>query len=256
MSEDLRLEMDARVARLTIHRPDKRNAMSLAMWAALPELVARAEAAPDVRLLVVRGAGGVFSGGADIEEFRTDYATEAAARANHAIMQRGMRALETSAKPSLAVLEGPCVGAGLGLALCCDLRLAAADARLAITPARLGLLYAHSDVRRLVEAVGWSTAKLMLYTARALSAEEALARGLVDEIAAPDALEAALARLEAELLAGAPFTQAGLKRLFTRLRQGQREESEETRALFAAGFSSADFEEGYRAFKEKRKPKF
>jgi len=250
------LAIQAGIARLTIDRADKRNAISLAMWRSLPDLLAPLGSDPAVKLLTIRGAGGVFSGGADIEEFRTEYASEAAARANHAAIQAGMQAMEAFPKPSLAVLEGPAVGAGLGLALACDLRLAAHDARFAITPAKLGLLYALGDVRRLVEAVGFSRAKLLLLTARMIDAETALAWGLIDETAAPGAIDQALARLTEELLAAAPFTRDALKRLFALLRAGQRAETEETVALFAAGFAGPDFEEGYQAFKDRRKPRF
>lgn len=252
--QDWRLEVEGGLARLWIARPHKRNAISLPMWAALPGLLGELAAEPDIAILTLRGEGGVFSGGADIEEFKTAYATQEAALANHSVLQGAMSALERFPKPSVAVLEGPSVGAGLGLALCCDVRIAAADARFAITPARLGLLYAFGDVRRLVEAVGLSRAKLLLLTARTIDAETALAWGLVDEVAAD--LDAALARLNSELLEAAPFTRSALKRLFQLLRQGQREESEETRVLFAEGFSGPDFAEGYAAFKERRKPRF
>lgn len=244
------------VATLWINRPAKRNAISLPMWRALPDLAATLAADRAVKLLVLRGRAGVFSGGADIEEFRTEYQTEAAALANHAAIQAGMEALERFPKPSVAVIEGPAIGAGLGLALACDLRLAALGSRFAITPAKLGLLYALGDIRRLVEAVGWSRAKLMLLTARQIDATIALDWGLVDLLAAPEQLEAELARLSDELRAAAPFTRTTLKQLFGLLRSGQKQESPETRALFAAGFAGPDFQEGYEAFRARRPPSF
>lgn len=250
------LDLEGGAARLLIDRPLKRNAISLPMWRALPDVLAPLAGDPAVKLLILRGRAGVFSGGADIEEFRTEYASEEAALANHAAMQAGMQAMQDFPKPSLAVLEGPAVGAGLGLALACDLRLAAATARLAITPAKLGLLYALGDIRRLVDAVGLSRAKLLLFTARTIGADTALDWGLVDLLAPEADLEAELAALTGDLLAAAPFTRTALKQLFVLLRAGQSQESDETRGLFAAGFAGADFAEGYRAFKERRKPVF
>lgn len=241
-------------AQITLDRPEKRNALSLAMWRALPGLVRQCDADPALRLLVLRGVGGVFSGGADLEEFETDYA--AAPEAAHAAIRAGMEAVAASAKPTLAVIEGFAIGAGLGLAAACDMRLAAQDARFAVPPAKLGLLYSFGDLARLVALIGPARAKLLLYTARSVDAATALAWGLVEEVAAPAELEDRLDRLRTEVLHAAPNTVSACKRLFSLLAHGQREETEETRALFADAFRGEAFKEGLAAFREHRKPQF
>jgi enoyl-CoA hydratase/carnithine racemase len=241
-------------AQLTLDRGEKRNALSLAMWRALPELIASCTADANVGLVIVRGAGGVFSGGADLDEFEHAYTHDPLAA--HGAIQAGMQALAACCKPTLAVIEGPAIGAGLGLAVACDLRLAAADARFAVPPARLGLLYSFGDLARLCSLIGPARAKLLLYSARSIDAPTASAWGLVDEVAAPHALEAAVEQLRQDILAAAPFTVQACKRFFTRIEAGQREESDETRALFAQAFQGPEFREGVAAFRARRRPNF
>lgn len=250
-----RIERMQGVARLSIDRPQTRGAISLAMWAQLPGLLQEIIHDGHTRALLLRGTGGTFSSGADIEEFHTAFATEAAALHNLAVMQAAMAAMAAFPVPSVAALEGPAMGAALALATCCDLRIAAADALLAITPAKLGLLFAHGDVARLEALIGPAKAKLLLFTGRVIDAPTALAWGLIDEIAAPS-LDPAVQRLLDAVLAGAANTQIGQKRMFELLAGGQRTESDETRALFAKAFQGRDFQEGYQAFKAKRAPRF
>lgn len=248
MSGQWHLEISGAVARLSLNRPKARNAINLAMWEKLPGLVAEIAAHDDCRLLVLRGIGGTFSSGGDIEEFNAGATQPALAQEIHARMQAALSALEACRLPSIAALEGAAIGAGLALAVCCDLRIAAPGTRLAITPAKLGLLYAFADLVRLEALIGPAKAKLLLYTARPVCAQTALAWGLIDELAAPS-LDAALGALEAELLARSAATHKGLKQLFSLHASGQREESAASRALFADAFRSEDFQEGYRAFK-------
>ena len=253
---DIYLQREARRAELVLNRPDKRNALNLAMWAAIPGLLQDIAEDPAIRLLVVRGAGDAFSAGADIAEFETAYGSLEAMQANQNTMSAAMDALEAFPKPTVAVIRGPCVGGGCGLALCCDLRFAASDARLGITPARLGLVYGLANTRRLVDAVGISAAKDMLFTARLLDAETALRLGLVDRVAATDALDAALLQFEAELHASSSFTARATKEIFRMLRDGVHDDTPESRALFNSAFDGADFREGFAAFVAKRRPDF
>lgn len=255
MSSQWHLDLAGAVARLSLDRPGARNAINLAMWAELPSLLQEIAADRACRLLVLRGEGNAFSSGGDIEEFHNATAQPALAGEIHARMQAGLAALAAFSLPSIAALEGPVIGPGLALALACDLRIAAPDARLAITPAKLGLSFALPDLVRLEALIGPAKAKLMLFTARAICAQTALAWGLIDEIAAPS-LDAALGALEADLLARSPATQRGLKGLFTLHASGQREESAASQGLFTDAFQSQDFQEGYRAFKAKRDPRF
>ncbi len=250
------LERIGRRAELVLNRPDKRNALNLAMWAAIPGLLREIEGDPSIRLLVVRGAGDNFAAGADIAEFETAYATAEAARANQATMAAAMTALEDFPKPTLALIRGACIGGACGLALCCDVRFAADDARLGITPAKLGLAYGVADTRRLVQAVGISAAKHMLFTGRLHDAREALRIGLIDRTASPETLEAELLTVEKELFAASGFTAQATKQTFRMLRQGARDDTPESRALFASAFNGADFREGLSAFVQKRRPNF
>ena len=253
---DIYLQREAHRAELVLNRPDKRNALNLAMWAAIPGLLQDIAEDPAIRLLVVRGAGDAFSAGADIAEFETAYGSLEAMQANQNTMSAAMDALEAFPKPTVAVIRGPCVGGGCGLALCCDLRFAASDARLGITPARLGLVYGLANTRRLVDAVGISAAKDMLFTARLLDAETALRLGLVDRVAATDALDAALLQFEAELHASSSFTARATKEIFRLLRNGAHDDTPESRAMFNSAFDGADFREGFAAFVAKRRPDF
>lgn len=255
-TDDIFLRRFGRRAELVLNRPAKRNAITLAMWAAIPDLLAQAQADPEVRLLVVRGAGDHFAAGADIAEFETVYATREAALDNQATMARAMTALETFEKPTIAAVRGACVGGGCALALCCDLRLSASNARFGVTPAKLGLAYGVSDTRRLVEAVGISAAKRILFTGALIDADEALRLKLIDASHAPDALDSAVDTLEAELLAASGFSARAVKATIAQLRAGVTDDDAVSRARFADAFGGDDFREGSRAFLDKRAPKF
>lgn len=251
---DIDLVIEGRRADLVLNRPDKKNALTLAMWRAIPGLLADAAASPAVRALVVRGEGTAFAAGADIAEFADAYATADAARANQEIMRAAMTALEDFPKPTVALIRGACVGGGCGLALACDLRIAAPDSRLGITPAKLGLVYGVDDTRRLVAAVGASRAKDILFTGRLLDAAEALRIGLVDRVAEDPAEETA--RLVADIVAASGFSARATKQIFRMLRDGVRTDTAESAALFASAFGDADFREGFSAFMQKRRPDF
>jgi enoyl-CoA hydratase/carnithine racemase len=246
---------DGPAATLTFNRPAKRNALTVAMWRAIPDLLAPLAEDSAVRLVFVRGAGGVFAAGADIAEMPTVYATAEAALANDAAIQGAMRAIEDFPKPVVALIEGACVGGGCGLALACDMRIAAEGARFGVTPAKLGLVYGAADTRRLVQAVGLSRAKDILFTGRLLDAAEALAFGLVDRLVAAGDLEEAAAELAARIGAASPWSVRGQKEILALLRTGD-DEAPRARALFGQSFTGADFKEGFAAFTEKRSPRF
>jgi enoyl-CoA hydratase/carnithine racemase len=172
------------------------------------------------------------------------------------VIQAAIAALEDFPKPTLALIEGPCVGGGCGLALACDLRVATANARFAITPAKLGLVYGLEDVRRLVQAVGVSAAKDMLFSGRLLDAGEALATGLVDRVVADGDLDQAADTLAAPMLAASSWSQQAQKAVFALLRGGGGQARQRSDALFGDAFAGADFAEGFAAFMEKRRPRF
>ncbi|WP_203292529.1 enoyl-CoA hydratase/isomerase family protein [Maricaulis parjimensis] len=241
-------------AELILNRPEKRNAMTEAMWAQLPDLLA--SLAERCRVLVVRGAGEHFASGADISEFEAIYETQERGEANSASIAAGLEALARFPHPTIAAVRGACVGGGCGIALACDLRFADTSSRLAITPAKMGLLYPFGDTKRLVETVGPAMAKDMLFSARVLAAEEALDCGLIDRLFSPDALDGEIEAYCNRLLDMSPRSATYTKAMIARILDGQDHDDDDTRAWFANAFSSADFKEGYKAFLEKRKPDF
>jgi enoyl-CoA hydratase/carnithine racemase len=256
MDDALRVEVSGDVATLTLNRPETKNALTLAMWSTLPGLLAEVAADRAAKVLVVRGAGGTFAAGANIGEFETVYATPESTRAYFDRVGEAMEALAAFEKPTIAMIEGACVGGGLGLALACDLRIAAADARLALTPAKLGLVYSLPDTRRLVQAVGPSRAKDILFTGRLIGAEEALAIGLVDALQTPDALEAAVADKTAQIAAASQWTARRAKAIVGLIADGETGDTEETTRWLIEAVEGEDFREGRDAFLAKGKPVF
>jgi enoyl-CoA hydratase/carnithine racemase len=243
-------------ATLTLNRREKRNALSVAMWSAIPALVAEAVADQGVKLLFVRGSGGVFASGADISEMPTVYATSQAALENDEKIQGAMVALENCPKPVIALIEGPCVGGGCGIALACDIRIGAVGSLYGVTPAKLGLVYGAADTRRLVQAVGLSMAKDILFTGRLLDAKEAHSVGLIDHLVDADDLDAAAADYAKKIGAASQFSIRNQKAILALLRTGADDDAPQSRALFGASFEGADFKEGFAAFMEKRPAKF
>jgi enoyl-CoA hydratase/carnithine racemase len=244
----LSLAIDGPLARLRIDRAEKRNAFTQVMWEALPGLIARAEGA---RVLILESATpGIFCAGADIGELLEKSPDPEWRAANQAAINRAQHDLTRASLPTIAFIDGDCVGGGCGLALACDLRVATSRARFGITPAKLGLVYPLHDTKLLVDLVGPSQAKRMLFTGTLIDAEEALRIGLVDQIAdTPDALVDAIA-------AASPHSARQAKAMIHRILNGQTDDDDATRAMFAEAFELPDFAEGVRAFLEKRRPDF
>jgi len=256
MADFIRLLHSGAVATLLIDRPARRNAMDRAMWRALPGLVADAVANRDVAVLCVAGAEGHFCGGADIAEFADCYATPDATAATNALIHDAVEALAACPKPTLALVQGACVGGGVALALACDVRLAADDARFAVTPVKLGLIYSQADTRRLVRAIGAGRTKELLFSARLVLAEEALRIGLVDRLwpkaSFPDESRASVNALAA----GSRPALRGVKAMVDAIAEDATHDGAALADLFNAMFAGSDFAEGYRAFLEKRPPRF
>ncbi|MFS2316758.1 enoyl-CoA hydratase/isomerase family protein [Maricaulis sp. D1M11] len=253
---DLYLDRQGCVAHLVLNRPDKRNALSAAMWSALPALLAEAEADTRIRTLIVRGMGGHFASGADIGEFETVYATPESSDTYSRAIGAGLNALADFAKPSIAQIEGVCVGGGCGLALACDMRFAAPGARFAITPAKLGLVYPFRDTKRLIDCVGLAVAKDMLFSARALDSEEALQTGLINRIVPATDLAAEVAAYCDHMATLSPYSARQTKAMMAAIESGITEETPEVEALYLDAFAAPDFKEGFAAFLAKRKPVF
>jgi enoyl-CoA hydratase/carnithine racemase len=244
-----------RIARIVLHAPARRNAMSRAMWAGLAALCQRIAADPAIRVVVLTGTGpAAFCAGADIAEFAEVYATPAQAQDYNALVRGAQAALAALPQPTVAAIRGVCFGGGVGLALHCDLRLAAVGARFAVTPARLGLAYSPDDSAALIAAVGPARARELLLTGRAVTADEALAMGLIHHLYPEDQLDDAVAATAAGLAALAPGALAAIKTIAAGLTAGA--DRAGLQAVFDARFRSDEFREGVAAFLEKRPARF
>ena len=252
MDTPVLLAFEGAVATITLNRPAKHNALSDAIWKALPLAVAEAKARRATRVIILRGAGGHFAAGADIAEFNTVFADPKATEAYLDQMIAATDAIATATVPIIAQIEGLCVGAGVAVALACDVRVADAEARFAVTPAKLGLLYSLTDTRRLIAAIGASRASDLLFTGARIDAARAHAIGLVDEIG--DA--AAVAAKAGTIAANSAWSHAYTKRVVAFVRAGVEQDTETTRAWFADAPTTADFTEGLAAFRTRRAPRF
>ena len=247
----IRFEHAGPIGTIWIDRPQSRNALSLSMWQTIPKLLDQAAAVPDLRVLTLRSAHGeTFSVGADIREMVEQSGDPAWRAANQDAIFAAQYRLARCPLPTIAFVQGDCIGGGCGLALACDIRVATPDARFGITPARLGLVYPFHDIKLLTDLVGPGQAKRLLYTAMLIDALEARDIGLVENIAsAPDALQRQIAD-------ASPRSVAAMKPLIRLAVDGQTQDNAATLNVFSAAFESADFAEGTRAFMEKRKPDF
>jgi enoyl-CoA hydratase/carnithine racemase len=252
----LTLERDGRVSTLVIDRPEKRNAISQAMWRRFPDLIAEIEQNPDIRVLIVTGRGACFAAGADIGEFETAYATRESAAAYLADMARAQNAIMRCAKPTIAMIRGPCVGAGCGIALSCDMRYVDPTARFGITPAKLGMIYTLADTKRLVDAVGFAAAHEILLSGGLIDAIEAERIGLVNRVLPVDDLEPLTRGLAGRIAANARTSLTGVKAILGMIRAGAADDDDASRALFLDALAQDDFIEGSAAFREKRPPRF
>jgi enoyl-CoA hydratase/carnithine racemase len=247
----LRLERDGPIGRILIDRPDKRNAFNQEMWEQFPVLLKQALIDRAIRVVVVQSATpGMFCAGADISELMAHKDNPAWRELNQLAINRTQHELARFAKPTIAFIDGDCVGGGCGIALACDIRVASAQSRLGITPAKLGLVYPVHDTKLLVDLVGPGQAKKMLFTGELLSADEALRVGLIEAI---DESATSLAR---QVAANSAHSTHEIKGFVRRILDGQADDDLETKRIFAEAFTKPDFVEGTNAFTEKRKPEF
>lgn len=247
---------DGAIGTLTFHNPERHNAMSLDMWRAATGVLEQFEQDPAVRVIVLTGAGGkAFVSGADISKFESERATlDGVAEYNIAVDRFG-QVLGESSKPTIAMIRGYCLGGGVGIAVCCDLRIANDVSRYAVPAAKLGLGYGYANVRRIMDLVGPQFVTEMLLTARQFDAAQAARIGLVNHVV-PDAEIETYVRDLAETIAGnAPLTIRAVKRIVRELRRDDPDVAA-CDALVRRCFESADYREGRQAFMEKRKPVF
>jgi len=254
----IRYELRDGVARLVLDQQAKLNAMTYDMWAAVPALVARAEADAAVRLIAVEGAGErAFCAGADISEFGAMRSGTGSVEAYEAAVWAGAAALERAAKPTLALVRGICFGGGFALAMSCDLRLGTEGARFRVPAARLGLGYAYAGIAALVRKLGpGATADIML-SARIVEAPEALRLGVLNSLWEDAAFASEAQAYLARMAGNAPLTLRAVKRALAELARPEAERDvAAVEASIAACHASADYAEGQAAFRDKREPVF
>jgi enoyl-CoA hydratase/carnithine racemase len=245
------------VAVLLLDRPHRRNAVTLAMWGALPALLGDLAARPGLRALLLTGAERTFSAGADIAELSGVYGAPDRADAYHARNVEAEQALARFPHPTIAVVHGSCVGGGCQLALACDLRFGAADARFGITPAKLGVVYPAVPTTRLAQVVGPARAKYLLFSGELVDAERAERFGLLDEVHPAAALDARALEFARLLARRSLQTIGAAKAALTALQ----EHGPDTVAAALAPWErrsreAPDVREGLAAFLERREPRF
>jgi enoyl-CoA hydratase len=241
---------------ITLANEARRNAISQEMWSALERILTDAERNDEVRCCVISGAGGrSFAAGADISQLNQRSATDGEPDEYAAAMRGAFAAIDLLGKPLLAMISGYCFGAGVALATKADLRVASRDAQFCVPASRLGLAYPADYIKDLLRLVGPAAAKLILFTAKRVTGDDALRIGLIDELLAPEELQGRVAALVALIAEGAPLTMRASKATIDWL-SGARGDGSLARELIERCRTSADYAEGRRAFLEKRPPAF
>lgn len=256
--EKLIARREGGIAHIIFNNPKKMNAVSLDMWERMIGLLETYAKDPDLRVLVVSGAGGkAFVSGADISKFgETRQKPEDVVRYGNTSV-KAYETLYNFPKPTIAKIQGYCIGGGANLAVCCDVRVATEGAKFGIPAAKLGLGYGYPGVRRLAEIVGVSRAMEMFYTARQFSAREALDMGLVNQVVPEAELDAAIDTMTKQISENAPLTIATIKAVAREIgRPSAERDHAKLDRMVQACFESEDYREGQKAFMEKRKPQF
>lgn len=253
----MHLQREGHAVTLLVDRAPRRNALTQEMWEALPELVASVANDPTVRLFVVRSATpGIFSSGADVVEYRENAGDAAWGLASQRRVQRALAAIRDIPTASMAVIDGPCIGGAVGIALACDFRIATHRSTFGCPPAKLGMVFPVDDTVHLVRLVGPSAAKRLLFTGAAIDADHAAAIRLVDELCTTEELDSVLARWTDELTATAPGSVRSMKKIIELVHEGLTASTPETDAMVEAALRGPEHREGVSAFLERRPAAF
>jgi enoyl-CoA hydratase/carnithine racemase len=246
------------VGHLVFNNPEKRNAVSLDMWQAVEQVLDEFAADDEVRVVVLSGAGDrAFVSGADISKFEEERSSAEAVAHYNATTARVGAKLDRFAKPTIAQITGSCVGGGVALAVCCDLRICGESSRFGIPAAKLGLGYGFAGLQRLVNLIGPAFAKEMFFTARLFSAAEAYEMGLVNRVLPDDQVAGYVAEYAQTISGNAPLTVGAVKAIVGEvLRDPAERDLARCEQLVQQCFASRDYVEGRRAFLEKRPPRF
>lgn len=261
MSDDkktgfLKLQAGDGVAKIVIDRPARKNAMTLAMWQEMAQLLRACGEDRDLRAVVLCGAGGDFCAGADIGEFETERGDAASARRYEAANSAAFAAIRDCPVPTIAAISGICFGGGFGIAAACDIRIAADNALFSVPAARLGLAYPVDAMADIVHALGAQAARYLTYSAARLDAPEARKTGFVLEVVAPAQLESRAGELAMAIAANAPLSVRASKAAIRAVLTGSPDDARKATALGDATFESDDYAEGRAAFRDRRPARF
>jgi enoyl-CoA hydratase/carnithine racemase len=257
-TERVKTWLDGQVLHIRFNNPAKHNALSADMWEAVPPLLARAEKDDNVRMAVFSGEGGkAFVSGADISQFEDIRAAKEAVARYEQMAEAALQGIFEFPKPTVACIQGYCIGGGVNVAISCDIRVASSNSVFSIPATRLGLGYRFSAMKNLVQLVGPGFAKDIFFTGRRLDAAEALRIGLVNRVADAAGLDALLAEYTTAITTGAPLTIKAGKRIMQEVLALDADfDRDMCRRLILDCFESEDYAEGRKAFMEKRKPAF
>jgi len=256
-TERVKTWVDGQVLHIRFNNPEKHNALSVDMWEAVPPLLDKAAKDDNVRMVVLSGEGGKsFVSGADISQFEDMRAAKEAVKKYEAMAEAALQGIYEFEKPTVACIQGYCIGGGVNVAICCDIRIASSNSTFAIPAAKLGLGYRYSAMKNLTDLVGPGHAKDIFFTARRLDAAEALRIGLINRVADADKLDALLAEYTTAICQNAPLTIKAGKRIIRDVLKTGDADMDLARKLILDCFESDDYAEGRRAFMEKRKPVF
>ena len=258
MSDHIQVERQPPIATIILNRPSQRNAISYPMWGELSRLLASLDADQGIRAVVITGAGGeAFSAGADIQDFEQYRADSAKGRLYNDAVNGLLGTLAQMATPTISMIQGFAVGGGCELAVATDLRIAAEGSRLGIPVARLGITIGHREMRGLVNLVGKGNALYILLSGRLLNAQEALRIGLVNQVVPPEELRPYTYKLAEEIASLAPLSHAVNKRTLSQVlaKPSLLDLTPEEADLPLTQFDTLDYQEGYRSFLEKRRPR-
>ena len=251
-------QKDGAVGWMIFNNPDRHNALSVSMWQAIPKILDDFEADENIRVIVLKGAGGkAFISGADISEFKESRASTDAVTRYDEMVQDASDRLNAANRPTIAMIQGYCMGGGLAVAISCDMRIATQNSRFAIPAAKLGIGYRVKSLQPLVSLVGPSFAKEILITARQFDSDEAATMGLINRIVGEDELENYVADYCLRIAENAPLSMITAKRSVEEITRTRADlDHEMCESLVEKCFASEDYAEGRRAFMEKRKPDF
>jgi enoyl-CoA hydratase/carnithine racemase len=258
-SEKMLARTDGMIGHVIFNNPERHNAVSLEMWDALDVALEHYATEDSIRVLVLSGAGGkAFVSGADISKFEKERGSKEATEHYNNRIREVYERIEGFLKPTIAMINGHCIGGGLNLATCCDLRICSTTSKFAMPAAKLALGYPYPAIRRLMNAVGPAAAKRLMFTAKSIDAETALRLGLVQDVVAADQLESHVNEVAASIAANAPLTIKAMKYIATQVLEPDPAKRNLDRCdeMVAACFASEDYVEGRNAFMEKREADF